>query len=76
MTKYGYARISSKSQENNSSLEGQKQQLIKNGILEKNILVEVGVGASPNPGLGCGAFYLPIWSNIAKASTPDKWHIT
>ena len=42
MTKYGFTRVSSKFQENNSSLEEQKQQLIKNGILEKNILVEVG----------------------------------
>lgn len=46
MTKYGYTRVSSKSQENNSSLEGQKQQLIENGILEKNILVEVGSAAN------------------------------
>ena len=46
MTKYGYTRVSSKSQENNSSLEGQKQQLIENGILEKNILVEIGSAAT------------------------------
>ena len=46
MTKYGYTRVSSKSQENNSSLEGQKQQLIENGILEKNICVEVGSAAN------------------------------
>ena len=46
MTKYGYTRVSSKSQEKNSSLEGQKQQLIENGILEKNILVEVGSAAN------------------------------
>ena len=46
MTKYGYTRVSSKSQENNSSLEGQKQQLIENGVLEKNILVEVGSAAN------------------------------
>lgn len=46
MTKYGYTRVSSKSQENNSSLEGQKQQLIENGILEKNILVEVSSAAN------------------------------
>ena len=39
---YGYARVSSKSQENNSSLEGQKLQLIENGILEKHILFEIG----------------------------------
>ena len=42
MTEYGYARVSSKSQENNSSLEGQKLQLIENGILEKHILFEIG----------------------------------
>ena len=44
--KYGYARVSSKTQEENSSLNGQKQQLIENGILEKNILVEVGSAAN------------------------------
>ena len=32
-TKYGYARVSSKSQEDNSSLESQKQELVWNGIL-------------------------------------------
>ena len=42
MTKYGYARVSSKSQENNSSLERQKLQLIENGILEEHILPEIG----------------------------------
>ena len=46
MTKYGYARVSSKSQEDNSSLKGQKEQLIQNGILEENILVEVGSAAN------------------------------
>lgn len=40
--KYGYARVSSKSQEANSSLESQKQELIGNGILENNIIIEVG----------------------------------
>jgi len=44
--KYGYVRISSKSQESNSSIESQKQQLIQNGIEEENILVEVGSGAN------------------------------
>ena len=29
MTKYGYTRVSSKSQENNSSLEGQKHRIKK-----------------------------------------------
>jgi len=46
MTKYGYARVSFKSQEDNSSLKGQKEELIKNGILEENILVEVGSAAN------------------------------
>lgn len=44
--KYGYVRVSSKSQESNSSIEFQKQQLIQNGIEEKNIVVEVGSGAN------------------------------
>ena len=30
--KYGYVRVSSKTQESNSSIESQKQQLIQNGI--------------------------------------------
>jgi len=44
--KYGYVRISSKSQESNSSIESQKQQLIQNGIEEENIFVEVGSAAN------------------------------
>ena len=44
--KYGYVRVSSKSQEFNSSIESQKQQLIQNGIEEQNILVEVGSAAN------------------------------
>ncbi len=40
--KYGYARVSSQSQEANSSLESQKQELVGNGILESNIIIEVG----------------------------------
>lgn len=44
--KYGYVRISSKSQESNSSIESQKQQLIQNGIEEQNIFVEGGSGAN------------------------------
>jgi DNA invertase Pin-like site-specific DNA recombinase len=44
--KYGYVRISSKSQESNSSIESQKQQLIQNGIEEGNIFVEVGSAAN------------------------------
>ena len=44
--KYGYARVSSKSQEENSSLEAQKQQLIKNGIKIENIRIEIGSAAN------------------------------
>ena len=44
--KYGYLRVSSKSQESNSSIESQKQQLIQNGIEEENIFVEIGSGAN------------------------------
>lgn len=44
--KYGYVRVSSKSQEFNSSIESQKQLLIENGIQPKNIRVEVGSGAN------------------------------
>ena len=44
--KYGYARVSSQSQQTNSSLESQKQELIRNGILESNIIIEVGSAAN------------------------------
>ena len=44
--KYGYVRVSSKTQESNSSIESQKQQLIQNGIQEENIFVEIGSGAN------------------------------
>ena len=40
MTKYGYARVSSKSQEDNSSLEGQKQQLIENYVSNRLVKLE------------------------------------
>ena len=43
--RYGYARVSSKSQEENSSLESQKQEFIKLGVPEKNIRIEVGSAA-------------------------------
>lgn len=46
MKKYGYARVSSKSQEDNSSLDSQKEELIKNGIPKKNIRVEIGSAAN------------------------------
>ena len=44
--KYGYARVSSKSQEANSSLESQKQELIRKDSLESNIIIEVGSAAN------------------------------
>jgi|TARA_B110000261_G_scaffold54893_1_gene64694 DNA invertase Pin-like site-specific DNA recombinase len=44
--KYGYVRVSSKTQESNSSIESQKQQLIQNGIEEENIFVEIGSAAN------------------------------
>jgi DNA invertase Pin-like site-specific DNA recombinase len=44
--KYGYVRVSSKSQESNSSLESQKHQLIQNGIKVENIRIEVGSAAN------------------------------
>ena len=43
--RYGYARVSSKSQEENSSLESQKQEFLKLGVPEENIRVEVGSAA-------------------------------
>ena len=44
--KYGYARVSSMSQQDNSSLELQKQEFLKLGVPEKNIRVEVGSAAN------------------------------
>jgi len=44
--RYGYIRVSSKSQEENSSLESQKKLLINEGVPEKNIRVEVGSAAN------------------------------
>ena len=35
--RYGYARVSSKSQEDNSSLEAQKEEFIQQGVQKKNI---------------------------------------
>ena len=42
---YAYARVSSKSQEDNSSLEAQKDEFLKLGVPVKNIRVEVGSAA-------------------------------
>lgn len=44
--RYAYARVSSKSQESNSSIDSQKQKLIQNYILEKNIFIEIGSAAN------------------------------
>lgn len=44
--RYGYVRINSKSQDSNSSIESQKQQLIQNKIEEENIFIEVESGAN------------------------------
>ena len=43
--RYAYARVSSKSQEDNSSLEAQKDEFLKLGVPIKNIRVEVGSAA-------------------------------
>ena len=43
--RFGYARVSSKTQEDNCSLEAQKQEFIQKGVPEKNIRVEVGSAA-------------------------------
>jgi DNA invertase Pin-like site-specific DNA recombinase len=44
--KYGYARVSSKSQESNSSIKSQKEQLIQNGIEAENIRIKVESAAN------------------------------
>lgn len=44
--KYGYAQVSSQSQQTNSSLESKEQELIQKGILESNIIIEVGSAAN------------------------------
>lgn len=43
--KFGYIRVSSKSQETNFSLDSQKQELLRRGIEEANIRVEIGSAA-------------------------------
>ena len=43
--RYAYARVSSKSQEDNSSLEAQKDEFLKLGVPVKNIQIEVGSAA-------------------------------
>ena len=43
--RFGYARVSSQTQEDNSSLEAQKEEFIQKGVPEKNIRIEVGSAA-------------------------------
>ena len=43
--RYAYARVSSKTQEENSSLESQKQEFIQQGVPQKNIRIEIGSAA-------------------------------
>jgi DNA invertase Pin-like site-specific DNA recombinase len=43
--RFAYARVSSQTQEDNSSLETQKQEFIQKGVPEKNIRVEIGSAA-------------------------------
>jgi DNA invertase Pin-like site-specific DNA recombinase len=43
--KYGYIRVSSKSQEFNSSIESQKKELIRQGIPKTNLRTEIGSAA-------------------------------
>ena len=45
--RYGYIWVSSKSQEENSSLDSQKQELMKQEVPEKNIHFEIGSAADP-----------------------------
>ena len=40
--RYGYARVSSREQAENSSLQSQKAELMKLGVLEENIYLEIG----------------------------------
>ena len=45
--RYAYARVSLKSQENNSSLESQNQEFLKLGVPGKNIRIEIGSATDP-----------------------------
>ena len=45
--RYAYARVSSKSQEDNSSLESKNQEFLKLGVPGKNIRIEIGSAAHP-----------------------------
>jgi DNA invertase Pin-like site-specific DNA recombinase len=43
--RYAYARVSSNSQQENSSLEAQKEKFLRLGIPIKNIRIEIGSAA-------------------------------
>ena len=58
--RYGYVRVSSKSQESNSSIDSQKHELIQNGILETNIFIEIGSAANSIPDR-------PIFQNLIES---------
>lgn len=45
--RYGYARVISRPQKDNSSLEAQKEEFIQQGVPKKNIRFEVGSSADP-----------------------------
>jgi len=45
--RYDYGRVSFKSQEDNSSLEAQKEEFIQQGVPKKNIRFEVESAADP-----------------------------
>jgi DNA invertase Pin-like site-specific DNA recombinase len=45
--RYAYVRVSAKSQEEKSSLEAQKEELLQQGVPLENIRVEVGSAAAP-----------------------------
>jgi predicted site-specific integrase-resolvase len=46
--RYGYGRVSSKEQANNSSLDAQKDELTKLGVPEENIYLEIGSAIDGN----------------------------
>ena len=45
--RYGYGRVSSKSQESNSSLKVQEKEFLKLGVPKENIRLEIGSAADP-----------------------------
>jgi DNA invertase Pin-like site-specific DNA recombinase len=45
--RYGYVRVSSKSQEENSSFESQNKELLRHGVPQKTIRLEIGSTADP-----------------------------